>query len=135
VDYIRVGAGVITLGYDGGFGSASVSVPGGINTEALIAPTLQNSWENFGSGYVNAGYYKNAFGEVTVFATLKNGVTADGTVIFTLPVGYRPATRFISVGYKNGGACRIDVDNSGQVGIYDGAGAGTYLAINFKFRV
>ena len=39
VDYIRVGAGVMTLGYDGGYGAAVVDVPGGLKRPVVIPTT------------------------------------------------------------------------------------------------
>lgn len=55
---------------------------------AWIAPSLINSWANFGSGNANVGYMKR-----DGIVHLK-GLVASGTIgaaIFTLPVGYRPA--------------------------------------------
>lgn len=49
VDFIRVGAGVITLGYDGGFGSARVEAPGGISTAVNMVPQRISSADDFGA--------------------------------------------------------------------------------------
>jgi hypothetical protein len=57
--------------------------------EAFIAPTLTNSWVNYGSGFMNAGYMKDEFGFVHIRGTLKSGTF--NSVAFTLPVGYRPS--------------------------------------------
>lgn len=54
-----------------------------------IAPTLLNSWVNFGGGYSTVGYRKVG-SLVTIRGLVKGGVTTDGTEIFTLPAGFRP---------------------------------------------
>jgi hypothetical protein len=52
-------------------------------------PAFENSWVNFGAGTPPASFYKDPLGRVHLRGTVQNGTT--GTVIFTLPVGYRPA--------------------------------------------
>jgi len=58
------------------------------DTEQIYAPTLGNSWVNFGGGFRNAGYWRDAAGVIHLMGTVKDG-TVD-TAIFTLPVGFRP---------------------------------------------
>lgn len=53
------------------------------------APTLLNSWVNYGTPYAPAGYYKDVFGIVHLRGVVKNGTNAVS--IFNLPSGYRPA--------------------------------------------
>lgn len=60
---------------------------GGIEIEDWIVPTLLNSWVVSGDG---TEYKKNAEGLVKFVGSVKNGVATQGTIIFTLPVGYRP---------------------------------------------
>jgi len=61
----------------------------GITIPVVIAPTLLGSWVNVGAGTNPAGYWKDAYGVVHL-----QGFVQSGTgVIFTLPVGYRPATK------------------------------------------
>lgn len=68
--------------------------------EAVTAPTLTNSWVNFGSTYATAGYWKDAEGMVHCTGMVKSGTV--GSAIFTLPVGYRAADGkdriFVSIG-------------------------------------
>jgi hypothetical protein len=71
--------------------------------ENWIAPILLNGWSNMGAPNAVAGYMKSTLGFVHIKAVLKNGVTADSTIIFTLPVGYRPSEYIYSVvTYNNG---------------------------------
>ncbi len=56
---------------------------------AWTAPTLTNSWVNFGGTYGPAGYYKDIGGTVHLRGLIKSGTI--GQIAFTLPAGYRPA--------------------------------------------
>jgi hypothetical protein len=57
---------------------------------AWIAPTMGNSWVNFGSTWETAAYMRKG-GVVYIRGLIKGGTVATGTVIFTLPAGFRPA--------------------------------------------
>lgn len=62
--------------------------------ETWHAMTLQNSWVNSGGTDPTAQYrlVPSPANCVQVVGSIKNGVKTSGTVIATLPVGYRPAT-------------------------------------------
>lgn len=87
--------------------------------EAWIAPTLGNSWVNFGTPYNNVGYYKDNFGIVHLRGLIKSGTLQQ--TLFTLPTGYRPAnTEFISTLSNNAiGSVLIAAD--GTVKPWDGS--------------
>jgi hypothetical protein len=55
---------------------------------AWTAPTLGNSWVDYGLGYSAAGYYKDATGAVHLQGAIKSGTV--GAAAFTLPAGHRP---------------------------------------------
>lgn len=57
--------------------------------EPWISPTLTATWVNYGLGYAPAGYYRDANGIVHLRGMVKDGA-APTTVLFQLPVGYRP---------------------------------------------
>jgi hypothetical protein len=59
-------------------------------TEAWIIPTLTNGWVEVSASYTPK-YMKDQMGFVHIKGCIKNGT--NGTAAFTLPVGYRPATR------------------------------------------
>lgn len=94
---------------------------------AWIAPTLQNSWVNYGSGYIDAGYRKRVDGVVELRGLVKNG-SGIPTVVFTLPSGYRPSglINFPVVSASAFGA--IAIDSSGNVTIF--AGSTVNLSLN-----
>lgn len=84
---------------------------------SVIAPTLLNSWVNFGGGTHGAGYYKDPNGRVWL-----RGFVKDGSVdlaIFNLPAGYRPTNTllFAAYGYEGGARTmtRVDVTPAGDV--------------------
>ena len=87
--------------------------------ENWIAPTLLNGWVNFGDGWSTAAYYKDYFGIVRLTGRIKWGTTTGGTIIFVLPVGYRPSGR---LGFTiNAGDLRADVTigSAGEVSIWN----------------
>lgn len=57
------------------------------------APTLQNAWTAFtiNPAYGVVNYTKDIFGNVKFKGTIANGTTPYGTLLFNLPVGYRPS--------------------------------------------
>lgn len=81
--------------------------------QSFIAPTLLNSWVNFGAGFNPAGYYKDPFGIVHLRGLVSTGVV--GSNIFVLPAGYRPTNVETFVSNSNNAFGRIDVQASGNV--------------------
>lgn len=70
--------------------------------EPWVAPTLLNSWVNFGGTYDVTGYFKDSFGIVHIKGFVKSG-TAN-SIMFYLPPNYRPAgTQVFSVPTSGGG--------------------------------
>jgi transcription termination factor Rho len=89
--------------------------------QAFIAPTLLNSWTNFGGGYNTAGYYKDQLGFVHLKGMLTGGVL--NTAAFTLPVGFRPAARNIYPAMANFLFAVAFVDTNGDVNLFQGSNA------------
>lgn len=123
-------------------GSAWVSLPAA--REAILAldpwhivnnagePAMQNGWANRDvATYGALSFRKDAFGRVRLRGTVYNG--ASGSVIFQLPVGYRPPVlAYIPVLGPSGAAGHyISVSPTGNV---TGTRAGTDLYIdNIEF--
>lgn len=103
--------------------------------EAWIAPTLLNSWVNYGGGsYDDAGYFLDDFGFVNLRGVIKDGVTTAGTVLFTLPSGYRPSLPKLSLVYAGTSVAYIDVLTSGNVRIR--AGSNTLFSLyGVRFKI
>lgn len=93
-----------------------------------IAPTLVNSWINYGAPYDVAGYRKDSFGFVHLKGLIKSGTATAGTVLFTLPAGYRPGATGLFDAQSNGSLGRVDVNSSGQVTIQVGTNA--WISLN-----
>lgn len=55
------------------------------------APTLQNGWYNNGGTSAVAGYKRDSSGFVHIKGEIIGGTVTSGTLIFQLPVGYRPS--------------------------------------------
>ena len=125
VQVIRVGTDFSVLWHDLAsqnvyrlYGSATVlswwSLIGG--TPIAFAPTLLNSWVNFGEGFAAAGYCKGPDNRVHLQGLIKSGTVADGTVIFTLLEGFRPKQQEIFIVFISGGGYgRVDVHDNGNV--------------------
>jgi len=94
--------------------------------------SLQNGWINYGSAtHSTAQYIKAADGLVTVKGLIKNGTTTNGTVIATLPAGYRPKERAIVHCVANGAYGRIDIQANGDI-VANGVSA-TWTSIELRF--
>lgn len=93
--------------YSGGAGGEVLAYQSDFTPEAWNAITMQNGWVDFGLGYQTPRYIKNPAGAVYIEGMVKGGSIAVGTVLFNLPVGYRPAN-----------TCRVAaLDNVGPVGL------------------
>lgn len=84
--------------------------------------TLQNSWVPYNSGadfkWSTPQYMKDRYGRVWVTGLIKNGTTTSGTLLFTLPVGYRPAVTNMMNARGSGGNNRIDIEPDGEARVF-----------------
>jgi len=102
--------------------------------EAWITPTLLNGWVNYGSGESNAGYYKDTVGTVRLTGVIKSGTLA--ATLFTIPIGYRPASWKYFVTYVSGTYSKIKISKAGAVIIESGSTTLTCLdGISFRAEV
>lgn len=83
-----------------------------------ISASLQNGWVNFGGAY-SIAEYRRLNGIVYVQGLIKSGTINPGTVLFNLPVGFRPRAYFISPAWGNGGGSAIEVAPNGNVVVGD----------------
>lgn len=85
---------------------------------------LVNAWVDFGATFAEGGYRRDANGRVHLRGVIKSGTTASGTVLFTLPEGFRPAARetFNPLNISAGALAhsRVDVHANGEVTIVNG---------------
>jgi hypothetical protein len=99
--------------------------------ESWIAPTLLNSWVNYGGGTTPAGYYKDSFGIVHLRGLIKDGTLASAA--FVLPAGYRPVNQEDFCQITSGGAGRCLIYAAGSV-IPQTGGNSWYSLAGITFR-
>lgn len=88
--------------------SCTGSPNGGAYVGQVFAPVMSNGWVAANSsGYPAMTITRNG-NTVHLFGTLTGGTTADGTVVFTLPVGLRPSNgaTLSCVGFPAGGGAK-----------------------------
>lgn len=96
-----------------------------------IAPTLLNSWANYGGGYETVGYYKDEFGMVHFKGVLKTGTIP--TTAFILPIGYRPPALKLVIPAVSNTLSTIEILANGEVKVT--SGTNTFIAIDgISFR-
>jgi len=99
-------------------GSGKVKVIGSFENESILTPTLVNGWLHFSTTaepWQRGGYWKDKNDVVHLVGLIKSGTTTNGTILFTLPVGYRPVKQEVFIVTTITGTARIDVYPNGQV--------------------
>ncbi len=83
-------------------------------------PALQNGWVTYDSGafFATHQYIKGSDNIVRFKGIIKSGNAANGTVLFTLPAGYRPKERILATSVCADQHCRIDILPNGNVELY-----------------
>lgn len=77
-------------------------------------PAFENSWANYGGAFTVVAFRKLSSGLVVVKGLTTGG---GGTLVFTLPSGYRPAETLINnqrTGASDGDN-RVDINNAGGI--------------------
>ena len=99
-------------------------------------PVFQNSWTNYGSPYTVAAFYKDPYNVVRLKGFITGGTSTDGTVVFTLPEGYRPSERIVLTTENSGwNPMSIDVYQNGEVKIYNVTNNSWITLDGLAFRV
>lgn len=121
-----------SIGVDQTYGvvaKGSGTVNGHLALHTMWYPSTFAGWSTFtlGAGWVDfdntfftgAGYAKGSDGIVRMKGLIKNGATANGTVIGNLPAGFRPSARVLTEQDCNPNVeCRVDVLANGNVEVY-----------------
>lgn len=94
--------------------------------------TLQNSWTTY-AGYATPQYAKASDGVVHLKGLIKGGTTSDGTVITTLPAGFRPKQRLLFTALNSGVYIRVDVHANGNVTIHSATNNGWIALESISF--
>jgi hypothetical protein len=114
------------------FGSTASQWYGGKNDGASI---LSGGWSNYNASFMGLTYTLTWEGLVCLQGLIKPGTTTDGTVIMTLPAGFRPplTTIVTATSDNNGATMLLLVSANGNVQIYGWAtraGVSTYMIIS-----
>ena len=80
--------------------------------------TLQNGWVSYGSGYPTPQCRKSG-NKVTLRGVMKNGTRTNGTLIFTLPDGFRPTAPLNFSNESSSNHAYIIISTDGQVKVYN----------------
>jgi hypothetical protein len=126
----RFYAGAANVATISGAGALALGGPATITSENWVAATLTNAWTNYGGIYEVAGYRKMADGTVMLRGLVKTGTVA--LAIFTLPVGYRPASASLWQQLANLGTCRMDVGSDGTVKVASYISPGTSALVSLS---
>jgi hypothetical protein len=108
--------------YSGGVDARSN--PGAwLSLQAMFYPGVATGWTSLGlsnswaplASHATAEYKKSADKVVTLKGMITKGVNDDGTVIATLPAGYRPKEQLLTSCVAYGAYCRIDILPDGRI--------------------
>jgi hypothetical protein len=96
--------------------------------EVWQSAVLENGWEDYGSSFTAARYYRDALGVVHLQGLVRYGTVGTNIAVFTLPEGYRPyRTHNFSV-VAGAGDGRIQITTDGIVSLV--RGSSTYVALD-----
>lgn len=95
--------------------------------------TLTGGWVNYGAGFSTAQYTKSSDNIVTVKGMIKSGTITNGTVVGTLPAGYRPAKKLLLSGVSYDNHVRIDVGPDGAITLQGNANSNWVSLDNITF--
>jgi hypothetical protein len=104
------------------------------STQAIFYPATFNGWQNltplkggwvfYGSPHSTAQYAKGNDDIVIVKGLVKSGTITNGTVVATLPPGYRPKEKMLLTTVGNQHHTRVDVAPNGDITFEGTADAG-----------
>jgi hypothetical protein len=100
---------------------------------AWTAPTLLNSWVNFGAGFAGAAYCRDHLGFVHIRGVIKSGTQTAGTVLFALPTGFRPLADQMFTVSDTGSFLELRVASGGNVTLGIAAPSNAYLSLDMRF--
>jgi hypothetical protein len=106
------------------------------NNVSFNGPSLSysNGWVSYGGDSAPV-VRKDDSDIVTVTGAVKSGTVTAGTIMFTLPVGYRPVATYRAVTSSVGSVARIQVNRNGSVATLSGVASGDcHLNLAFAAR-
>lgn len=127
-----LGDGIFYVNFGDGTGMTMDFSGARLNGEEPQSLPLGSGWSGFGGSYQDPLYQRMIDGMVQLSGTIRPGTLANGTVVATLPVGYRPLFDHI---YKvaagvSGVHADLYVHSSGTITIQNTVGAVTFLSLS-----
>ena len=127
---------VVARGKGSNWMSETVLYPSATSGATFVSVAPQAGWTNYGGSYAPATYSKTSDGLVVIQGLIVPTTVAQNTVLFTLPVGYRPGKQML-FGVADSGTgtyagqeiARLDVETNGQVSIIYNVTSGTWLSL------
>ncbi len=122
-------------------GNGNLEIAGIIKNESEKIPVFQNTWINYGGGYIDGTYYKDKEKRVHLNGAIRATSNVNSSTIFVLPLGYRPSGYLtFNVDAFFGTSVRILIYPSGEVVYYsksnNAGGEYNYVSLNgISFRV
>lgn len=127
-----VATGVVAkgVGTNGYYSIQGMFYPGALSGWNNLS--LQNGWVWYGTIYSTPQYTKGADGLVKLKGLIGSGTITAGTVIATLPVGYRPSSYMVYKVVSANILGRVDINPNGNVIFQNGSS--TWLSLdNIQF--
>lgn len=126
----QVGANVDTL-FLGSGGGGDVRILGDsleITIDTWHDMTLGNGWTDRANHTPLQYTHSPTSDHTMLIGQIVPGTLTDGTVIATLPVGYRPSNEVVILARRGASVfCTLAVQSNGQIQIFDAAGSGATL--------
>lgn len=97
-----------------------------VTERAFALPVLLNGWTNYGQGYTDAGWRKDAMGVVWLRGLLKGG--ALGVPVFTLPARCQPSRTWNLAVHSNAALGIVEVRTNGDIVLTNGSN--TYFSLD-----
>jgi len=94
--------------------------------------TLLNGWSNYGSGFETAQYYRSGQ-RVYLKGLITGGTTTQGTILCTLPVGFRPQEDILVSTVSNHVSEVFYIQTNGDVVLR--SGSHVWFSLTASFRV
>lgn len=102
-------------------------------TEPPTTMTLLNSWVAYGTPKQPPRFFKDCSGIVCIEGMCKLGTFTTGTIIATLPIGYRRADGFFTV-FTGSGVGTLSMDSSGNLKVLNIASNDWLTLEGIRFR-
>ena len=100
------------------------------NASETVELTLANSWVDYADGY-GTPQVKRQGRHISIECVVKSGTTTAGTILTTLPEGYRPSKHLAIATISNAGFGYVVILIDGTVQLYGADATWTSITVSF----